>query len=113
MSETIEQLREKIERHRLIQDSDNINHYTHKKLNEGINEISLLCSDLESELSQLKAELEDVRNALAELVRLKVHKDEHGKDMFYAQAQPEAWKTAKKVLYGESEVYKTDKTEPK
>jgi hypothetical protein len=60
---------------------------------------------LHSEIDRLKAELEGVKNALTKLVDLKAHKDEHGKDMFYLQAQPDAWIDARNALY------QTDKTE--
>ena len=50
---------------------------------------------------QLRAaanQLEQVENALQELVKIKDYKDAHGKDDWYRAEQPRAWEEARKAL---------------
>jgi len=43
-------------------------------------------------------QVREMEEALQELVDLKNYKDEHGKDEFYLENQPKAWKRARAVL---------------
>jgi hypothetical protein len=44
------------------------------------------------------AECHEHRQALELLVKIKDHKDEHGKDEWYQESQPMAWDRARKAL---------------
>ena len=50
------------------------------------------------EIEQLRAENENLTRALKNLVDLKDHKDQYGKDSLYVLRQPECWEMAREAL---------------
>lgn len=78
-----------------------ISNYT-KALTDYINETgvgsTLLPDVVPPEKGTLTAKLERVTNALRALVKLKEHKDAHGKTPRYTNEQPKAWEEARNAL---------------
>lgn len=56
------------------------------------------CYEIESIFEDGDAEIARLRTALADLMKLKDHKDRNGKDRAYEYAQPRAWAFAREVL---------------